>query len=178
MNKCNKCGNENAYISKYCWNCGYELLIQKEVQSAQKPIKKIDIKKLIGMIICAIAFIIAYFLIQPLFSTPNIDKELMKVASEINKSCPIMIDNETRLDNTMALPSKTLQYNFTLISMEKETVDSIELKSYLEQNIKNNVRTNPDMKFFRDKKITTNYYYKDKNGIYLFTISATPEQYK
>ena len=175
MKKCNECGNENTDNSMYCSNCGYELLKQKEDHSEQKPIKKVDYKKLMGMIVGAIALIIAYFLVQQLFNTPNLDKELMKTASEINKSCPIMIDNETRLDNTMTLPSKTLQYNFTLIGMEKETVDIIELKSYLEQNIINNVRTNPDMKFFRDNKIITNYYYKDKDGIYLFTISVTPE---
>jgi hypothetical protein len=52
------------------------------------------------------------------------------------------------------------------------------LKEYLEPNITNFVRTNPDMKFQRDNKVTINYYYKDKDGNYLFTISVTPGQYE
>ena len=103
---------------------------------------------------------------------------MMETASEINKSCPIMIDSETRFDNAIVLPSKVFQYNYTLINMEIETVDIDMLKNYLEPNIINFVRTNPDMKPQRDNKVTVNYYYQDKNRNYLFTISVTPEQYK
>jgi len=102
----------------------------------------------------------------------------MKTASEINKSCPMMIDSDTRLDNAISLPSNIFQYNYTLVNMEKETIDIDMLKGYLEPNITNFVRTNPDMKFQREKKVTVNYYYKDKNGNYLFKISVTPEQYE
>ena len=168
MKKCNECGGDNADNFKYCRNCGYEL-----------PIQKIDYKKLTGIIVGAIAFIVAYFFVQQLlFRAPNLDDAMMKIASEINESCPIMIDSETRLDNTITLPSKVFQYNYTLINMEKEAVDIIMLKNHLEPNITNFVRTNPDMKFQRDNKVTVNYYYKDKNGNYLLTISVTPEQYE
>jgi hypothetical protein len=140
---------------------------------------KVDYKQLTGTIVGVIAFFAAYFFVQQLlFKTPGFDKVLMKTASEFNESCPIMIDSETRLDNTIALPSKVFQYNYTLINVEKETFDVIVLKDYLEPNITNSVRTNPDMKIFRDNKVTMNYYYKDKDGNYLFAISVTPEQYK
>jgi ribosomal protein L40E len=181
MKKCNECGSENADNLKYCRYCGYELPKPKveEVQSSvQKPIKKVDSKKLAGIIVGAIAFMAAYFLVQQLVFNPSIDKVLMKSASEINKSCPIMIDSETRLDNTIVLLSKVFQYNYTLVNMEKETVDIAALKDYLEPSIINFVRTNPEMKFQRDKKITVNYYYQDKDRNYLFTISVTPEQYE
>jgi hypothetical protein len=89
-----------------------------------------------------------------------------------------MLDSETRLDNVIPLPPKVFQYNYTLINAEKETVDTIMLKNYLETNITNFVRTSPDMKFQRDNKVTVNYCYKDKYGNYLFKISVTPEQYE
>jgi len=180
MNKCNECGSDNADNLKYCRYCGYELpkLKVEEIQHpAQKTIKKVDYWKLIGIIVGAITFLVAFYLVQQLLS-PNLDKVMMKTASEINKSCPIMIDSETRLDNTIVLPSNVFQYNYTLVNMEKETVDIVSLKNYLEPNITNFVRTNPDMKFQRDNKCTINYYYKDKDGNYLFTISVTPEQYE
>jgi hypothetical protein len=182
MNKCKECGNDNTDNLKYCRWCGHELSKPKieEIQSIeQKPTKKANYKNLTGIIGGCIAFAVSYFLIQQiLFAPPTLDKAMMKTASEINESCPIMVDTETRLDNTIALPSNIFQYNYTLINREKETVDIAMLKSYLEPNITNFVRTNPAMKFQRDNKITVNYYYKDKNGNYLLTISVTPEQYE
>ena len=179
MNKCKECGSDNVDNLKYCRQCGYELpkpKVEEIQQPVEKPIKKVDYKKLTGIIVGAITFLVTFFLVQQLLS-PNLDKIMMKTASEINKSCPIMIDSETRLDNTITLPSKIFQYNYTLVNMEKETVDIVSLKNYLEPNITNFVRTNPDMKIQRDNKCTINYYYKDKYGDYLFTISVTPDQY-
>ena len=182
MSKCNECGNDNAVNLKYCRQCGYELPKPKveEVQSSeQKPTRKVDYKKLTGIIGGAISFFVVYFLVQQfLFTSPSLDKAMMKAASELNKSCPIMIDSETRLDNAIALPPNVFQYNYTLVNTEKETLDIIALKDYMEPNITSFVRTSPDMKLQREKKITVKYYYKDKNGDYLFTISVTPEQYK
>ena len=182
MNKCNECGKENADNLKYCRWCGYELpkLKVEEVQpTLQKPVKNVNYKTLLGIIVGAITSLVAFFLVQQLlFQTPSFDKLMMKMANEINKSCPIMIDSETRLDNTMTLPPKVFQYNYTLVNIEKETVDIIALKDYLEPNITNFVRTNPDMKVQRENKATINYYYQDKDRNYLFTISVKPEQYE
>jgi hypothetical protein len=116
--------------------------------------------------------------IADFFRKPAFDKALMETASEINKSCPIMVDNETRLDNTIALPEKVFQYNYTLINIAKESVDTEEMKSYLEPNIQNFVKTNPDMQTMRENNTTLKYYYKDMNGLHLFTIEIKPEDYK
>jgi len=182
MKNCNECGKENIDNLKYCRWCGYELpkpKIEEVQKSVQVPIKKTDFKKLAGIIVGVIAFLAAYFLVQQfLFKAPNLDKIMMKTASEINEACPIMIDSETRLDNTIVLPSNVFQYNYTLINMYKEDIDIDMLKTYIEPNIINFVRTNPDMKFQRDNKVTINYYYKDKDGNYLFTITITPLQYQ
>lgn len=89
-----------------------------------------------------------------------------------------MIDNATRLDNVIALLDNVFQYNFTLVSMTKDSININELKGYLEPSIINFVKTNPDMQTMRDNKVTINYYYKDKEGVYLFTISVKPEQYE
>ncbi len=113
-----------------------------------------------------------------LFRKPAFDKALAETASEINKSCPIMIDNATRLDNVIALPDDVFQYNYTLISMTKDSINIDDFKEYLEPKITNFVKTNPDMQTMRDNKVTVNYYYQDKAGVYLFTISVKPGQYE
>jgi hypothetical protein len=132
-----------------------------------------------------VAFVIFYVIghfagdaIIGLFKKPFYDKAMMEVASELNKTCPIMVDNATRLDNAVALPDHVFQYNYTLVNMVKDSVNIDELKNYLEPTIINFVKSSPDMKTMRDNKSIINYYYKDKTGIYLFTISVKPEQYE
>ena len=177
MKKCNECGNENADNFRYCSGCGYELI--EETHPIQKSIRKGNWEKSKKIIIGSIAFLVAYFLVQQLFfKTPNFDKILMEIASDLNESCPMMIDSDIRGDNVVALRPKIFQYNYTFINMEKDEYDFISLKNDMEPIMINSVRTNPNMKFFRDNKVTLKYYYKDKNGNYLFTISVTPEQYE
>ena len=140
---------------------------------------KIDKKKIIGMIVGAAAFLIAYFAVQQvLFKPPTFDKQMMQIASELNKSCPIMVDAETQLDNAVALPDNTFQYNYTLVSMEGATLDISELENYLQPIILNNIKTNPDLKTFRDNDVIMAYNYKDKNGEHLFKLTFKPENYK
>ncbi|MEP7258717.1 MAG: hypothetical protein ABI687_10015, partial [Flavitalea sp.] len=52
--------------------------------------------KTIGAIVGIIAFGLSYFAIQQIFFKPaSFDKSLMGVASELNKTCPIMVDKDT-----------------------------------------------------------------------------------
>lgn len=155
---------------------------EKNKKNKSRINKSKSLKYGVGFIIVfAIFYTIGHFAgesIIRIFNKPDINKEMMQMASEINKNCPIMLDAQTRLDNTIALSGNVFQYNYTLINSEKASLDLEGLIKYLEPNIYNGAKTNPDMKIFRDNKTTLNYYYKDKNGVYLFTISVTPDKYK
>ena len=144
-------------------------------QKAETKEKK---KKTIGMVVRIIAFGLLYFAAQQIFfKPPSFDKVMMQAASEINKTCPIMVDEYTRLDNAVALPDNIFQYNYTLVNITKEEVNLDTVRKYIEPGIINNVKTNPDLKIYRDNKTTMRYYYKDKNGEFVHKFSVTPDQY-
>lgn len=105
------------------------------------------------------------------------NKELVQIANEMNESCPIVVDSETRLDNVVALPNNVLQYNYTLVNYSQEQLDPDQLKAGMEPGILANASTNPDMKMFRDNKTTLSYYYSDKNGAFVMKLVITPEMY-
>jgi hypothetical protein len=160
-----------------------QIICTSELSDTPKSLSKSKTKSLkywIGFALVAILAAIGQlggekitgFLRKPLF-----DKEMMAYASELNKSCPVMIDNATRFDNAMALPGNIFQYNYTLVSMVKDSLNIEKLKNYIEPTIINFVKSNPDMKTVRDHRSTLNYYYKDRTGIYLFTVTVKPEQY-
>ncbi|HEX2933797.1 MAG TPA: hypothetical protein VHO72_00445 [Bacteroidales bacterium] len=155
--------------------------IQKSNEKA-KPVKQMKLKYWIGFAVAfAIFYAIGHFAgekIISIFKKPVFEKALVEYASEFNKNCPVMIDNATRLDNTLALPDNTFQYNYTILTVVKDSVDVDALKSYVEPTIINAIKTEPQMKIFRDNKTTINYNYKDVEGVTLFTISIKPEQYE
>ena len=143
-----------------------------------KPNKSKMIKFALGFVVSFVIFYAVGEFTGKILSEPLLDNVLMEVASEINKSCPFIIDSETELENAVALPDNVFQYNYRLRNMVKESVDINGIKDMLQPSILNVVKTSPDMKILRDNKVTFNYYYKDKEDVYLFTISVTPEQYE
>jgi hypothetical protein len=182
--KCTHCEEYNNTNAKYCFRCGYELPKTKmESMGTTAPKKsengKLTSKNLLGSVVGIVAFGLAYFLVQQVFlKPPSYDKVMMKAASELNESCPMMVDQYTRLDNAVALPGNIFQYNYTLVDMTKAEVNLDTVKKYFEPGIINNVKTNPDLKLQRDNKTTMVYNYRDKNGIFVVKFSVTPELYE
>ncbi|MGB0869450.1 MAG: hypothetical protein ACPGSD_07620 [Flavobacteriales bacterium] len=142
--------------------------------SEQKS-KNNQLKTAIGVIVG----ILTYFLVNHfLFAPPSFDKVLMTTASELNKSLPLMVDRDTQLDNTIALPNNVFQYHYTLINSVIDKIEIKKMEEFLEEQLLNNIKSNPDLKTFRDNNVTMNYSYKDKNGEFITKISITPDEYK
>lgn len=138
-----------------------------------------DKKKVFGMITGVAAFFISYYVVQQVFfKPPTIDKQLTKATSEINKNCPIMVDSQTKLDNTISLADNILQYNYTLVNLLKDSINVNELENSIKPNILNTIKTSPDLETFRNNDVTIAYNYKDKNGVHLFKITFKADQYK
>lgn len=102
----------------------------------------------------------------------------MKAVNEINKNCPIAVDKDTRLDNTMALPKNTMLYNYTLINYTLAELDTTYLINYIRPGMVNFIKSSPDMTKMRALDCTFSYKYKDKNAVYAFSITITPKDYK
>lgn len=181
-NSCSNCEAENEINSKYCSVCGYKLPhienqdIKTEIEQTKiaKPKRKFDLKTFIGFIV---GFIIMFFVTQSFFK-PSFDKQLVEFANEFNKNCPMNIDEYTTLKNVAALPNKTVQYNYILVGITKAEVKIDTVKKYVFPGILQNVKSNPEMKFFRDNKVTLNYYYSDKNGQFVTQYVVKPEMYE
>lgn len=105
------------------------------------------------------------------------EKFLKLTVVEMNKKCPMMVDKVTRLDSTNT-QGTTLNYYYTLLNADKSMGDFSKAEQPIAAQILSQVKTNPQMKGFRDNDVTLGYNYMDKNGNHLFEIKVTPEQYK
>jgi hypothetical protein len=118
------------------------------------------------------------FFVTQYFFNPSIDKQLTGFANEFNKTCPMIVNEHTTLKNVVALPDKTIQYNYMLIEMTKAEVKIDTLKKYLFPSILQTVKTDPSMKLFRDNKVTIKYNYADKNGVFVTEYIIKPNMYE
>lgn len=90
----------------------------------------------------------------------------------------MMIDDETRLDNTVALPDKTVAYNYTLVNIGQDDFSEGELasmKDMITEPLKNQVSTSSDLKLLREYGTTFRYVYHSHEGSELFSIDIPPE---
>lgn len=191
--KCEKCEAGNLSNARYCCECGYELpkpVLKETINtniSSTRPKKDFRTRNIVFIVILGITMnvglsLLIRFSVQKVLSDPPAFMHeiiMMYAADELNKKCPATIDSETRLDSAEFLPSENIfQYNYTLVNLEKEAIDTLEFKEILSPNIINNARTSPQMKLQRKYQTTLNYYYKDKNGEYACIISITPDQFE
>jgi hypothetical protein len=128
-----------------------------------------------GILLCCIILVSAKVF---LFSTSSPDKDVLKFVKEMNKTCPSMVDAETRLDKVSALAENSLQFDYTLIYRYRDSVAIGNLKQYMEPVILNKIKTSPALSRYLSKNLTWIYSYNDRNGDFIFKITYTPEQFK
>jgi hypothetical protein len=180
MNICTNCKTENSITAKYCSICGFKLAeieISNTTASLKKEEKrkpKFDFKTILGFIV---GFVVMFFVAKTLFS-PTFDKQLVNLANEMNKVCPMILDKHTTLQNVVASPDNTIVYNYVLTDLTKEEVKFDFIEKNVFPNLLENVKTNPEMKLFRDNKVILIYYYSDKNGKFVTEYRIKPNMYE
>ncbi|MCC9017404.1 hypothetical protein [Flavobacterium lipolyticum] len=141
----------------------------------QQPTKK---KNLTILIVCAIAALLLALIVYCSFKEPVTDKGMVELVAKYNENCPLTIQEGIRLDNVTLPKDKVVQYNLTLLNVEKESAEIEVIKRNIEESLLSTVKANPGLKAFRDNDFTLIYNYDDKKENYLFQITITPSQYK
>ena len=126
-----------------------------------------------------IGIIILLLLIRFSYSGDNSFESVMKgTAIELNKTCPQMMDKETRLDSASIHENKTFRYYYTLLNSNKDSMEIDLFFLSVEPLMINNAKTNPDLQLFRDNKVILEYYFRDELGRFLTRIAVGPDRYK
>ena len=133
---------------------------------------------IVSVTIMALAGIFGKSIVSYIFGNSDeiIESRLLKMSNEINKKCPFMVDSETRLDNT-GVYRKNFYYYYTLINYNISDVDVKYLIYKVKPALLNKIKTNPDLKFLREHKVTFIYNYRDKSGINIISFKFIPQDY-
>jgi len=111
----------------------------------------------------------------------EVKTEITELVAKYNKNCPLTIQEGIRLDSVSLprLPDESaVQYNLTLLNVEKETAEINVIKTEIEKSLISTAKANPGLQVFRDNDYTLIYNYKDKKNVFLFSVKILPDQYK
>jgi len=138
-------------------------------------------KKFTVIIISAILLVMllwTFFQYNSFTGKPVQDTQITELVAKYNQNCPLTIQEGIRLDSVSLPKENVVQYNLTLVKVEKQTAEIEIIKDNIEQSLISTAKANTGLKEFRDHNYTLNYNYNDKKKVYLFAVSISPEQYK
>lgn len=136
--------------------------------------KKLLIRKIIKIIVVMVLIGVAQYYFVKEKPASN---ELTALVTKYNAACPLMISDDIRMESVNQLPDNTVQYDFTLVRVLKNNIDTATLKRSVEKEILATSKTNPSLEAFRDNDSTVIYHYMDSNQENLFIVALTPEMY-
>ncbi len=95
------------------------------------------------------------------------------ISNEINKSLPMMVDKDTRLESTIGKKG-VLEYHYNLLNTKSNDINLSQLNSFT-KSLKNKVCSNPDTKSFLGRSISLSYVYYGNDDTFITKIIVTPE---
>jgi len=144
----------------------------EEKQSKRKQ----NILLLIGIGIALV--LVAYFQFYLSKGVKEVNTEVTELIAKYNKNCPLTIQEGIRLDSVSLPEERTVQYNLTLLNVEKEKAEINIIQEEIEKSLISTAKANPGLQVFRDNDFSLIYNYYDKKKVALFKIRILPDQYK
>jgi len=141
----------------------------------QQPTKKSILIVLIISAVIAISVALTFY-----FSSEKTSEntQITELVDKYNKNCPLKIQEVIRLDSVTLPSEKVIQYNLTLVNVEKETSELDLIGKEIGKSIITTAKANPGLEVFRENDYTLIYKYSDKNKKFMFDVKAEPDQYK
>lgn len=107
-----------------------------------------------------------------------IGNAIADVADDLNKLCPEMMDEDTRLDSAVAPGNGSLAYYYTMVNYATEDLDTTEFKRLLTKDILKMLLYEDEIQNLSKLHVTLVYIYLDKDGRQLSTITFPYQTYR
>jgi len=107
-----------------------------------------------------------------------INKKLTEMASELNESTPVMLDNYTRFDKASVTKENVFQYNYTILNSENPDSLIGVVESSVRNNIKREFSINHQLIFFKENNVSVEYIYNNENNKIVKTIRIDSSDYQ
>jgi hypothetical protein len=100
----------------------------------------------------------------------DIDYAMNEEMKMMNRSLPVMVDDDTRLDQ-VSIQEKNLFYYYTLINQSVANTDVDGLKAFMQKRLNTTVCEKAEFKPLLEQGRSINYDYNDNNDIIRITVN-------
>ncbi len=99
------------------------------------------------------------------------------MASDLNESAPVMLDQYTRFEGASVLPENIFQYRYTVLNINNpdSLVDSG--LQMLRDNIRSEFLSNPQLDVFKENSVVIEYIYMSEENRTIRSFQIYPEDY-
>ena len=104
-------------------------------------------------------------------------KTLEEVVLAFNKTCPRLLDSETKIEGIEIKGKNTVVYKYTLIHVLAVKVDTVEFKRALWPGILSMIKISPDLNTLKNQQTTFEYAYSDRLHKPVYTFKVYPKDY-
>jgi hypothetical protein len=105
---------------------------------------------------------------------PRSQKRLSRIAAEINRSVPVMIDKETELTVVEGYEAMLI-YKYRLVPYSVKQLNHAKFAAGAKQKVTQGACNQPDMRDdYLTKGVTLRYSYFDKDKQHIATVDVTP----
>lgn len=118
-----------------------------------------------------------YFTSGSISEPTSIQKTLVRIANETNKSLPMLLDQYTRLDTTIAGGENRFIYLYTLLDVDISSLNKDEFTSQMKPNLINSYKTLAAMDAFRKMDVEITYTYRSEKGVEFTSITISPKDF-
>ena len=130
----------------------------------------------IAIHIIAIALIVMFARCTP--KDKQLNKQLNKMADNLNESTPTVLDPHTRFDSVGVTTDNVFQYYYTLINIDNPEKLLKEQKDEIINNMGLAFTTDKSLRIFTKNNVTLQYIYRDTSHAVIDIITIHPEKYK
>ncbi|MGL5793323.1 MAG: hypothetical protein ACRC06_02770 [Waterburya sp.] len=99
---------------------------------------------------------------------------LVLTADMMNKSLPLMLDQDTRWDSSSAGPGKTLNYNYTLVNYSASQIDKTKFTKNNHQLLTQMICDEPATQIFPQGGVLLNFNYYDNINKLIANVKLEP----
>lgn len=132
-------------------------------------------QKLFYLLLTALSLVL---LVQCNSDHKALNKKLNEMAADLNESAPVMLDQYTRFDGASVSTGNIFQYRYTVLNTTNP--DSLVESGVqaLQDNIRNEFSTNPQLRVFKENKVVIEYVYMDEHNRTVRSLQVNPEDYQ
>lgn len=124
-----------------------------------------------------VAMLSLVFFLQCSSDERALNKKLNEMATSLNESVPVMLDQYTRFDEATVTSENIFQYRYTVLNSSDPDSLVINALRHLEDGIQREFSTNPQLQLFKENNVVLEYIYSDEKGQVLRTLQIQPEDY-